>query len=86
MCFYEKIFSGIAYIQYSHPSCAAYAKNKLNGFEYPPGFRISVRYPPGDSYGGGFPWVNSPINKQSQKSILKDHCMYSKKKEIRERI
>ena len=32
-------------MRYSSPKCAAYAKDKLNGFEYPTGYRLSVRYP-----------------------------------------
>ena len=36
---------GVAYVRYSSSKCAAYAKDKLNGFEYPTGYRLSVRYP-----------------------------------------
>ena len=36
---------GVAYVRYQSPKCAAYAKDKLNGFEYPTGYRLSVRYP-----------------------------------------
>ena len=36
-------------MRYSSPMCAAWAKDKLNGFEYPTGYRLAVRYPPGSS-------------------------------------
>jgi len=36
--------AGIAYVQYDSPEAAAYAKQKLDGFEYPPGYRLAVRY------------------------------------------
>ena len=35
----------MAYVRYQTPSCAAYAKDKLSGFEYPTGQHIVVRYP-----------------------------------------
>ena len=35
---------GVAIVVYNSVGTAIYAKEKLNGFEYPPGFRISVRY------------------------------------------
>ena len=38
-------------MRYSSSKCAAYAKEKLNGFEYPTGYRLSVRYPGGQSGG-----------------------------------
>jgi len=37
--------SGIATIQYVSPAAAAYAKEKLSGFEYPLGQKLGVRYP-----------------------------------------
>ena len=40
---------GVANVRYSSSTCAAYAKDKLNGFEYPTGYRLAVRYPPGSS-------------------------------------
>lgn len=36
--------SGVAYVQYKFPQLAAYAKDKLSYLEYPPGYRIAVRY------------------------------------------
>ncbi|KAK2142014.1 hypothetical protein LSH36_1005g00011 [Paralvinella palmiformis] len=36
--------SGVAYVQYKLPQLAAYAKDKLSFLEYPPGYRIAVRY------------------------------------------
>jgi len=35
---------GIAYVQYDSAQAAAYAKEKLDGFEYPPGYRVAVRF------------------------------------------
>ena len=37
------LFSGIAYARYSSPQCAAYAKDKLHGFEYPLGSPLHVQ-------------------------------------------
>jgi len=37
-------------VVYNNPQSATYAKEKLNGFEYPPGFRVVVKF---DEYGGG---------------------------------
>jgi len=34
----------MGYVRYGQPKCAAYAIEKINGLEYPPGFRVSVRY------------------------------------------
>lgn len=36
--------SGHALIRYSNLGSAVYAKEKLNGFEYPPGNRLSVNF------------------------------------------
>jgi len=36
--------AGIAYVQYDSAQAAAYAKEKLDGFEYPPGYRVAVRF------------------------------------------
>lgn len=35
---------GFAYIKYNSITAAMYAKEKLNGFEYPPGSKITVKY------------------------------------------
>ncbi|BFY97286.1 hypothetical protein BsWGS_00332 [Bradybaena similaris] len=35
--------TGIAYARYSSPQCAAYARDKLNGFEYPLGSALHVQ-------------------------------------------
>lgn len=49
--------TGVAYVQFTLPQEAAYAKDKLSNLEYPPGYRLAVRYPPAnyiaDSAGGG---------------------------------
>ena len=37
-------FTGVAYVRYSTPQCAAYAKDRLDQFEYPIGSRIIVRF------------------------------------------
>ena len=48
------VFSGVAYARYATPQCAAYARDKLNGFEYPIGSQLMVQLaeesaqPPGD--------------------------------------
>ena len=45
---------GFAFVTYSSIASAMYAKEKLNGFEYPPGCKIIVKYaedPPGTKYG-----------------------------------
>jgi len=36
--------TGVAYVRYATPAAAAYALEKLRGFEYPPGKRLGVRY------------------------------------------
>lgn len=36
-------YSGLAYARYSSPQCAAYARDKLNGFEYPLGSPLHVQ-------------------------------------------
>lgn len=36
--------AGQAMIRYSNLGSAVYAKDKLNGFEYPPGNRLSVSF------------------------------------------
>lgn len=36
--------SCIAYVRYNSPQCAYYAREKLNGLEYPPGYRLSARF------------------------------------------
>ncbi|KAK6166627.1 hypothetical protein SNE40_023275 [Patella caerulea] len=50
--------TGVAHVRYSNSQCAAYARDKLDGFEYPIGSRLMVRYPEegsdyGSSRGGG---------------------------------
>lgn len=63
LCDLKKNFStgeskGVAVVVYNSVGSATYAKEKLNGFEYPPGCKLTVRYAPdGDSaadVGGGF--------------------------------
>jgi len=55
--------TGIAYARYSSPQCAAYARDKLHGFEYPLGSPLHVQlqedtrqeYPMNvDQYGSGY--------------------------------
>lgn len=49
---------GFAFVTYSSIASAMYAKEKLNGFEYPPGYKVLVKYaedPPGTKYGPGSP-------------------------------
>ena len=53
LCDIKKNFStgeskGIAVIVYNTVGSAIYAKEKLNGFEYPPGYPLIVRYAPDD--------------------------------------
>jgi len=38
------VSAGIAYVQYDSGHSATYAKEKLDGFEYPPGYRVIVRF------------------------------------------
>ena len=45
---------GIACVVYNSVGSAVYAKEKLNGFEYPPGSKLLVRYAPDDE-GFAFP-------------------------------
>ena len=45
---------GIAFIVYNSVGSAVYAKEKLSGFEYPPGSKLLVRYAPDDD-GFAFP-------------------------------
>ena len=45
---------GFAYVTYNSTNAAMYAKEKLNGFEYPPGIKLIVKYaedPPNVRYG-----------------------------------
>lgn len=35
--------SGVAYARYATPQCAAYARDKLHGFEYPIGSQLMVQ-------------------------------------------
>lgn len=39
---------GVAFVVYNSVGSAVYAKEKLNGFEYPPGSKLVVRYAPDD--------------------------------------
>ena len=39
-------------VVFNNPQSTAYAKEKLHGFEYPPGQRITVKYEGGDGYNG----------------------------------
>ena len=53
LCDVKKNFStgeskGIAVVVYNTVGSAIYAKEKLNGFEYPPGYPLIVRYAPDD--------------------------------------
>lgn len=59
LCDLKKNFStgeskGLAIVVYNSVGSATYAKEKLNGFEYPPGYPLSVRYAPDgqDELGG----------------------------------
>jgi len=50
---------GLAIVVYNSVGSATYAKEKLNGFEYPPGSKLTVRYAPdgevlGGDVGGGY--------------------------------
>lgn len=42
-CHYDPT-SGSAVIKYTSAQSAAYARDRLDGFEYPPGYRMAVRY------------------------------------------
>ncbi len=45
---------GFAYVTYSSLQMAMYVKEKLNGFDYPPGSKLVIKYaddPPGSRYG-----------------------------------
>jgi len=44
--------SGIAYVKYQNAQCAAFAKERLSGFEYPIGHRLGIRYPHRSVIGG----------------------------------
>lgn len=44
ICIKTHEFSGVAYARYISPQCANYARDKLNGFEYPIGSRLLVRF------------------------------------------
>lgn len=55
--------TGLAYVRYSSPQCAAFARDRLNGFEYPLGSPLHVQmaseqrveYPLGsDNYGNNY--------------------------------
>lgn len=35
--------TGVAYARYATPQCAAYARDKLHGFEYPIGSQLMVQ-------------------------------------------
>lgn len=42
--FVSRMHSGHALIRYTNLGSAVYAKEKLNGFEFPPGNRLAVTY------------------------------------------
>ncbi|KAK3103354.1 hypothetical protein FSP39_018679 [Pinctada imbricata] len=44
--------TGIAYARFTTPQCAAYARDKLNGFEYPIGSRLMVAFADGSRQEG----------------------------------
>lgn len=44
VCFLFGGFAGHAMIRYTNLGSALYAKDKLNGFEYPPGNRLVVNF------------------------------------------
>lgn len=41
-----RVPKGVATVVYTNPQWAAYAKEKLHGFEYPPGNRLIVKPDP----------------------------------------
>jgi len=63
---------GVAVVVYNSVASATYAKEKLNGFEYPPGFKLSVSYASGEgelppmSAGTGYAGGSSMGNIASQ--------------------
>lgn len=59
---------GFAYITYNSINAAMYAKEKLNGFEYPPGCKLVVKYaedPPNIRYGPPSPTFESSYHYHS---------------------
>ncbi|XP_060596435.1 RNA-binding protein 45-like isoform X2 [Ruditapes philippinarum] len=42
--------TGLAYVRYQTPQCAAYARDKLDGFEYPIGSRLIVKFTEGSGH------------------------------------
>ena len=73
MCDLKRNFStgeskGFAYVTYNSVGSAIYAKEKLNGFEYPPGSKLVVKYaedPPGVRSNGIGQGTEAPFQVQS---------------------
>lgn len=55
---------GVGAVVYNHPQWAAYALEKLHGFEYPPGYRLIVKpdLEGGRGYGGSTSSLNQVKN------------------------
>ena len=51
---------GVAYVIYNSVGSAIYAKEKLHGFEYPPGCKLSVKYAPDEPVAAGGTSVTEP--------------------------
>ena len=45
VCGFVHMAEGRAYVKYSTAQAAAYARDKMDGMEYPLGYRIAVCYP-----------------------------------------
>jgi len=84
--------TGIAYARYSSPQCAAYARDKLHGFEYPLGSPLHVQLAEDASSGrqeypmsvdGGYGYGNSQFGGYGQPSYaVGDHMDVRKKAAI----
>ncbi|CAG5134113.1 unnamed protein product [Candidula unifasciata] len=83
--------TGIAYARYTSPQCAAYARDKLNGFEYPLGSALHVQLaddcpvhmdtsgygPYAGNFGGGY--ANPPVSPMENMDIRQKAAMILEK-------
>ena len=60
-CHSDVLMTGMAYARYANPQSAAYARDKLNGFEYPIGTPLKVQLAEEGSVADGYSQQNSDM-------------------------
>jgi hypothetical protein len=56
----DRTSKAIGTVVFNNPQSATYAKEKLHGFEYPPGHRLIVKFEEGSASSGGHSYVAGP--------------------------